>query len=168
MFKRLAHQQGVGPGAACRRQLHGLSCPVATTSAVGAEAQSDESSQSGRDCLKILLVENHADTAKLMRRLLARASVPAIALSGYGTPSDIEKSRAAGFAEHLVKPLHSVVLLTAAIAPLGVGAEGQTGHKRGISGGIRPDRPAVQAGEAGAMQAAMAWARRSPLMGLLR
>ena len=103
---------------------------------------------------RILLVEDHADTAKLMARflklqfggevvwadsigaarrayeqqgpysiiisdiglpdgtgldLLARLPAderpPAIALSGYGTDADIERSRAAGFAHHLVKPV---------------------------------------------------------------
>ena len=57
----------------------------------------------------------------LMRELVARGErVPAIALSGYGTPADVEKSRAAGFGEHLVKPLQSVEVLSAAIARLGV------------------------------------------------
>jgi CheY-like chemotaxis protein len=105
--------------------------------------------------LRILLVEDHADTAAKLRRLLinrgchvnvastvaeARAllktetidvlltdiglpdgqglelmspflaaadgrSVTGIALSGYGMPEDVERSRAAGFAHHLTKPL---------------------------------------------------------------
>ncbi len=103
--------------------------------------------------LRILLVEDHADTAKLMARLLAadghqvtRADcveaalaaawcgrfdllisdlglpdgtghdllrqlaalgkpITAIALSGYGAAADLQKSREAGFVEHLVKPL---------------------------------------------------------------
>ena len=102
---------------------------------------------------RILLVEDHADTAKLMTqflRLRLRADVswagsieearqayangpafdliisdiglpdgtgtdlltslpasrpPALALSGYGTEADIQRSRGAGFAEHLVKPV---------------------------------------------------------------
>ncbi|MGE5610679.1 MAG: ATP-binding protein [Bacillota bacterium] len=116
--------------------------------------------------LRILLVEDHVDTAKLVRRLLmteghdvttvetiadglatvrsARPDllisdlglpdgsgldlmrqllaegqrIPAIAFSGYGTPGDIEKSKAAGFAEHLIKPI-SVDALTSAIERLG-------------------------------------------------
>jgi CheY-like chemotaxis protein len=119
--------------------------------------------------LEILLVEDHPDTAKLMRRLLAAQGhhvtsagsvseglaavrervpdllisdlglpdgtgqdlmrrlveegkrVPAIALSGYGNPGDIERSRAAGFAEHLTKPLNGIEPLMAAIARLGIG-----------------------------------------------
>jgi len=104
--------------------------------------------------LQILLVEDHADTAKMMTRLLSAdghvvvqagtvsdalnaaasaefdlllsdlslpdgtgldlirqlsargKSLKAIALSGYGAASDIENSREAGFAEHLVKPIN--------------------------------------------------------------
>jgi PAS domain S-box-containing protein len=57
----------------------------------------------------------------LMQQLIARGDhLPAIALSGYGTPADIEKSKAAGFLEHLVKPLNGVESLAAAIARAGV------------------------------------------------
>jgi CheY-like chemotaxis protein len=41
----------------------------------------------------------------LMRTLLARMPIKGIAMSGWGRPEDIEKSRAAGFAEHLTKPV---------------------------------------------------------------
>jgi two-component system CheB/CheR fusion protein len=102
--------------------------------------------------LQILLVEDHGDTARVMKKLLElnghdvqtagdratalqRATqrsfdllisdlglpdgdglelirelrscghtLPAIALSGYGQEHDVEKSRAAGFAAHLIKP----------------------------------------------------------------
>jgi CheY-like chemotaxis protein len=54
-----------------------------------------------------------------MRQLLAEGQcIPAIAFSGYGTPGDIEKSKAAGFAEHLIKPI-SVDALISAIERLG-------------------------------------------------
>jgi two-component system CheB/CheR fusion protein len=43
---------------------------------------------------------------KLMERLrVTRPSLAGIALSGCGTPSDIDQSRQAGFSEHLVKPV---------------------------------------------------------------
>lgn len=47
-------------------------------------------------------------------KLQAEGALPAIALSGYGTDEDIRASLAAGFAEHLIKPvsfqaLHAVV-----------------------------------------------------------
>jgi CheY-like chemotaxis protein len=41
----------------------------------------------------------------LMRTLLERAPIKGIAMSGWGRPEDIEKSRAAGFVEHLTKPV---------------------------------------------------------------
>jgi CheY-like chemotaxis protein len=42
----------------------------------------------------------------LMQRLrLRRPALMGIALSGYGMPSDIQKSREAGFSHHLVKPI---------------------------------------------------------------
>ena len=34
-----------------------------------------------------------------------RSAIPAIALSGFGSPADIEQSRSAGFAVHLTKPV---------------------------------------------------------------
>ena len=41
----------------------------------------------------------------LMSTLRERGGPPGIALSGYGMESDIEKSRVAGFSEHLIKPV---------------------------------------------------------------
>jgi PAS domain S-box-containing protein len=51
----------------------------------------------------------------MMRWVHERYGTRGIAISGYGMDSDIEKSRAAGFAEHLVKPV-DVMALEAAIA----------------------------------------------------
>ncbi|MDQ6625437.1 MAG: response regulator [Verrucomicrobiota bacterium] len=41
----------------------------------------------------------------LLRELRPGASFKAIAMSGYNTPEDLERSKAAGFLEHLAKPL---------------------------------------------------------------
>jgi CheY-like chemotaxis protein len=41
----------------------------------------------------------------LMEALRARRTIPAIALSGFGAPADIEQSHSAGFAIHLTKPV---------------------------------------------------------------
>ena len=41
----------------------------------------------------------------LIRHLQARHGLRGIALSGYGMEDDVRKSRDAGFAEHLVKPI---------------------------------------------------------------
>lgn len=120
----------------------------------------DGTSQARAHPLRILLVEDHADTARLMSRLLrasgyevatagsvASATVlarqveyevlvcdlglpdgtgfdlleqlkdhtgmKAIALSGHGTEEDIAKTKAAGFVEHLVKPIDVRGLQTA-------------------------------------------------------
>ncbi|MBP7571851.1 MAG: response regulator [Acidobacteria bacterium] len=51
---------------------------------------------------------------ELIRELRDRgARLPAIALSGYGQERDIERSREAGFAEHLVKPVEPRAVLEA-------------------------------------------------------
>ena len=43
---------------------------------------------------------------ELMRELLARRPITGIALTGYGTESDVEMTREAGFAAHLTKPIN--------------------------------------------------------------
>jgi DNA-binding response OmpR family regulator len=42
----------------------------------------------------------------LMRELRESKSLPGIALSGFGSEHDVSKARAAGFAEHLTKPIN--------------------------------------------------------------
>jgi signal transduction histidine kinase len=42
----------------------------------------------------------------LMRQLKKRHGIPGIALSGYGTDEDLRQSRAAGFAQHIIKPVN--------------------------------------------------------------
>jgi CheY-like chemotaxis protein len=41
----------------------------------------------------------------LMRELLRRGPIRGIALTGYGTESDVQETRAAGFSAHLTKPI---------------------------------------------------------------
>ena len=53
----------------------------------------------------------------VMRHIKERTGIPGIALSGFGTEEDIRQSRAAGFAEHLVKPVN-IATLRAAIRVL--------------------------------------------------
>src|SRR5438309_1675776 len=48
-----------------------------------------------------------ASGVELMRRLRGNSSIRGIAISGFGTMGDIEKSVAVGFSEHLVKPLNA-------------------------------------------------------------
>jgi CheY-like chemotaxis protein len=54
-----------------------------------------------------------------MEQIAAQRSVPAIALSGFGMEHDLARSRAAGFHEHLTKPV-DWPRLEAAIARLSV------------------------------------------------
>jgi CheY-like chemotaxis protein len=46
----------------------------------------------------------------LLPKLLAIRNVPAIALSGFGTDEDRERSRQAGFREHILKPFNLPML----------------------------------------------------------
>jgi CheY-like chemotaxis protein len=52
---------------------------------------------------------------ELMREFGTRYNMRGIALTGYGTENDLEKSQAAGFAVHLIKPVH-IQALEAALA----------------------------------------------------
>lgn len=54
---------------------------------------------------------------ELLRRIRLRRDVPALALSGFGMDEDLERSRDAGFSDHLTKPV-SIDRLRAAIAQL--------------------------------------------------
>jgi len=178
-----AYSEGVGCGATFTVRLPVAQCPLSPAVVEPEETRQapagKPSAESNRP-LRVLLVEDHADTARLMQRLLmadgqevitagcvaegptaARQAspdvlisdlglpdgngldlmrqlleegqrIPSIALGGYGTSADIEKSRAAGFAEHLVKPLSSVDALTSAIARLGFCGGRQTDDKEHV------------------------------------
>ena len=54
---------------------------------------------------------------ELLRRIRSIREVPALALSGFGMDEDIERSREAGFSDHLTKPV-SIDRLQAAIEQL--------------------------------------------------
>ena len=43
---------------------------------------------------------------ELMKELRAIKGLPGIALSGYGMENDVQRARAAGFAQHLTKPIN--------------------------------------------------------------
>jgi CheY-like chemotaxis protein len=60
------------------------------------------------------------DGWELLRRVRERCDLPAIALTANGLPEDVERSRAAGFAEHLSKPVDFAKLM-ATVARLGKG-----------------------------------------------
>jgi CheY-like chemotaxis protein len=56
----------------------------------------------------------HIDGYELLERLRAEQpalrTVPAVALTGYATPHDIARARAAGFVTHLAKPIDPTAL----------------------------------------------------------
>jgi CheY-like chemotaxis protein len=54
---------------------------------------------------------------ELLKRIRTMRDVPALALSGFGMDEDIERSRDAGFSDHLTKPV-SIDRLQAAISEL--------------------------------------------------
>ena len=56
------------------------------------------------------------DAARAIRQLPGLAEVPIIALTGYGQPADLDKSREAGIDGHLVKPVDLDALLRALTA----------------------------------------------------
>ncbi len=55
----------------------------------------------------------------LMRALRAKYNLRGIALSGYGMEEDLQRSRDAGFAEHLTKPINLQALRAAIAAAIG-------------------------------------------------
>jgi two-component system CheB/CheR fusion protein len=57
----------------------------------------------------------------LMRELAARYRLPGIALSGFGTDEDVRRSREAGFARHLTKPVNIQALEAAILTAAGAG-----------------------------------------------
>ncbi len=62
---------------------------------------------------------------ELMREAIAAGIATGIALSGYGSDEDVRQSLAAGFAEHLTKPVDLLTLEEAIrrVAQPGVGGE---------------------------------------------
>ena len=150
-----AESEGPGQGATFIIELPDAIGPAAAKSPGGAPAATG-----GSRPLRLLVVEDHADTARVLTRHLSRAGfavitagdvasatataerepfdllisdlglpdgsgceimrhirahrpVPGIAMSGFGMEEDIQRSREAGFAEHLVKPIEVPQLLAA-------------------------------------------------------
>ncbi len=83
------------------------------------------SASSGEDALRLVRENNfdlvisdismpEMDGYQLLHQIRAvptAKNVPALALTGYGRPADIERAQAAGFAQHLTKPLDIARLL---------------------------------------------------------
>ena len=153
-----AYSAGKGHGAIFTLQLPAVVPPPAEPQAVAAEASAASNAESRP--VRVLLVEDHTDTARLLARLLGREGyitrvaagvqsaldlasrerfdvivsdlglpdgngldlmnrlrqtcpIKGIAISGFGTDADIQRSQEAGFCKHLVKPLELAHLLKA-------------------------------------------------------
>jgi hypothetical protein len=88
------------------RLLRGLGHEVLTADGHDAALRAAEGYEVDLVISDIGLAESSGGTGwDLMRALSARRPLPAIALTGYGTEEDVRRSRAAGFREHLTKPL---------------------------------------------------------------
>jgi signal transduction histidine kinase/CheY-like chemotaxis protein len=143
-----ASSAGLGRGSTFRLELPTSECAAP----LAAEPPPETFGLVRRDNLRLLLVENHDDTRRVLDRLLARRGyhvetasdassaqtlctekefdavisdiglpdrsglelmkeiatrhqIPGIAISGFGMDSDVAKSKAAGFEEHLTKPI---------------------------------------------------------------
>src|SRR5437764_6688846 len=148
-----ATSAGLGKGATFRVELATVAEPKAKLSGPAADA----STPARREDVRLLLVEDHDDTRKVLARLLSRRGykveaarnaqearslssgktfdllvsdialpdatgcellkelgskhkLRGIAMSGFGSDTDLVQSRAAGFLEHLVKPIDARAL----------------------------------------------------------
>ncbi|MFI5382139.1 MAG: ATP-binding protein [Tepidisphaerales bacterium] len=158
-----AASAGRGRGATFVVELPVASCQLPEETGDGRQPLATNNSQLATRSLRILLVEDHVDTARMMARLLTAeghsvvhagnvkdglaaadadafdvlvsdlglpdgdghsllrqlrergSSMKAIALSGYGAASDLQKSREAGFSEHITKPVDLDALYQALI-----------------------------------------------------
>lgn len=147
------HSEGKGRGAVFRVRLPTAAPAGPPGPAPRPDAGHPRPAEAERYSLRILLVEDHGDTARIMRRMLTMEGhsvavagdvataldlareeefdlllsdmglpdasgidllwqlrklgrgFPAVALSGYGQEQDLQRSREAGFAAHLVKPV---------------------------------------------------------------
>jgi len=149
--------QSDGPG---KGATFTITLPVCDSPAHLADAHTDGSDGQAKAPLRILLVEDHAETAlllksilessghsvaiagdvnsaiaqaegapfdivvsdiglpdgtgyDLMKRLHQRYELPGIALTGYGMDEDLQLSREAGFADHIIKPVDAFQLESA-------------------------------------------------------
>ncbi len=98
------------------RVLEKAGCKVIPVQSVAAAM--DAAISAGEDVEKIDLVISDiglpdGDGTDLMRQLRDRYGLTGIAISGYGMEEDIEKSRRAGFIEHLTKPIQIEELIAA-------------------------------------------------------
>jgi PAS domain S-box-containing protein len=89
---------------AMARLLGGFGCQVRTANSIAAALEDAQSHKF--DLLVSDLGLPDGSGLDLMRQLLSNQAVKGIALSGFGMDEDVRKSREAGFAVHLTKPVN--------------------------------------------------------------
>ena len=90
------------------RLLERAGCKVTTAQSVSAAMAAAQEVREREEKFDLLISDlglPDGDGRDIMRELHERDGLSGIAISGYGMEEDIEKSRAAGFAEHLTKPI---------------------------------------------------------------
>jgi two-component system CheB/CheR fusion protein len=107
-------------------ELLGHRVTVAGSVAAGLAAADESEAAGGLDLVLSDIGLPDGSGLDLMRELVRRYRLKGIALSGYGMEEDLRKSRDAGFALHLIKPV-TLQALKAAIGQVG----GQVGRMKG-------------------------------------
>ncbi len=103
-----------------RRLLERAGCKVTPAKSVSAALAAAQKVRERGEKFDLLISDlglPDGDGREIMQELRDRDGLSGIAISGYGMEDDIEKSRAAGFAEHLTKPIQ-IEELQAAISQL--------------------------------------------------
>ncbi|MEO6002608.1 MAG: response regulator [Opitutus sp.] len=126
-----AKQSGVGNANGMRRVLlvedHAPTCTTLTEllsrrryQVVAARSVAEAREAAARESFDILISDIGLPDGTgydLMKEMREQTAISGIALTGYGMPEDMERSRAAGFNTHLIKPV-SVAALDRALATL--------------------------------------------------
>jgi CheY-like chemotaxis protein len=98
------------------RLLERNGCSVTAAGSMGAALAAAQAAREGAEKFDLVVSDlglPDGGGQDLMRELRDRDGLSGIALSGYGMEEDIEKSRAAGFHKHLIKPVQFEVLQAA-------------------------------------------------------
>ena len=91
-----------------RRLLERGECKVTTAQSVGSALAAASETRERNEKFDLLISDlglPDGDGRQIMQELHDRDGLTGIAISGFGMEEDVKKSRAAGFAEHLTKPI---------------------------------------------------------------
>ena len=104
------------------RLLERGGCKVTTAISVGTAMVAASEARERKEKFDLLISDlglPDGDGWEIMRELHDLDGLPGIAISGFGMENDIEKSKAAGFTEHLTKPIQFGKLQTTITAMIG-------------------------------------------------